>query len=482
MLSAVAATLLVSVATGHHVAPVRLSPNLSWRTGEAAASQAESPKGQTEPKATKAEKAAAKGATAAPGEPTGADQGTGGPEEGVRARWRQHPSIRFGSALRLDFQAKVQEDGHRSYAGAPLDPWELHRTRVGVQGRLFKDIEFEIERELTEKELSDSDIVTGALPSSPWKDVYLNLAHVKDAQIQIGKFKIPFGLDQLTGVTHNDFVYRSLGANYLAPARDVGIVAHGRFFARGLSYRAGIFRHDGDNARSKNIQGGDETVAARVTGAPLRRLGMGNLELGTAFTISRLSDDSFEPNGLRARTLVTQDTFYEPVYVKGLRRRWEVDADWAAGPASARSEFTWVTDDRLQQGLADDTLPDARARAWYVSGTWLITGERKERPLEPSREFLQGGVGAVEVVGRWERLWYDSSGGGRLEEASRSPRSETILPAGERALTVGVNWMLNRWMKVQINAIREHVEDAERSPVSNGAAFWSRVVRFQLVL
>ena len=34
------------------------------------------------------------------------------------------------------------------------------------------------------------------------------------------------------------FVYRSLGASYLAPARDIGIMAHGRFFKRGLNYWA----------------------------------------------------------------------------------------------------------------------------------------------------------------------------------------------------------------------------------------------------
>jgi hypothetical protein len=33
-----------------------------------------------------------------------------------------------------------------------------------------------------------------------------------------------------------------------------------------------------------------------------------------------------------------------------------------------------------------------------------------------------------------------------------------------------------------MNAIREHVEDAERNPVPNSAAFWSRVVRLQFVM
>ena len=300
--------------------------------------------------------------------------------------------------------------------------------------------------------------------------------------MQIGKFKIPFGLDQLTGVTHNDFIYRSLGANYLSPARDIGLQVHGRFFKRGLNYWAGVFQHDGDNARSKKIQGGDETVAARVTGTPFRHAGIPGLEIGTAFSYSKLTDDSFRPNGLRGRTVVAQDTFYEPVYVKGRRRRWEADADWTLGAASVRGEYTIVSDDRLAQGLGDDDLPSARAQSWYVSGSYIVTGEAKERPLRPDRELFAGGLGGVEIVGRVERMWFDSTSTLGVDQAYRSPRAETILPAGERALTLGINWTLNRWIKLQFNAIREHVEDTDRNPVPNGAAFWSRVLRLQFVI
>ena len=406
---------------------------------------------------------------------------------GWRFSWKQHPSLRYGSVFRLDGQAKFQEDGHSSYDGASasgLASWELHRNRIGISGHLFKKIEYEVERELTEKELTDKDILAGVTPASQWKDVNLNLTFVKNAQIQIGKFKVPFGLDQLTGVTHNDFIYRSLGANYLAPARDIGGMVHGRFFKHGLNYWAGVFQHDGDNARSKKIQGGDETFAARVTATPFRKFAtnsIGAMEIGSAFAISALSDDSFRPNGLRGRTVVTQDTFAEPVYVKGHRRRWEADADWTSGPFSARTEYTWVTDDRNGQGLGDENLPDARARAWYVMGTWVVTGENKKRPLKPAEDFLRGGVGAVEVVGRIERLWYDSVGPS-TGVAFRNPRAETILPTGNHVFTVGANWTLNRFVKLQVNAIREHVEDADRNPLSNGGALWSRIFRLQFVL
>jgi phosphate-selective porin len=400
------------------------------------------------------------------------------PKGGIRFTWKQHPSIRFGSVFRIDFEAKFQEDLRGSYEGVTdLDPWDLHRNRVGIRGNLFKQIEYEVEYELTEKELD-----AGETPKSHWKDVYLNVTSIKNAQVKIGKFKVPFGLDQLTGVTQNDFVYRSLGANYLDPARDIGVMVHGSFLRHGLEYSTGVFQHDGDNARSARIQGGDETFAARVTGTPFRRItrNLGEVVLGTAFTQSALSDDSFRPNGLRGRTVMTKDVFFEPVYVKGLRRRWEGDVDWTVGSASARAEYTLVSDDRERQGLGDDDLPNVQGHAWYVSGTWVVTGEKKTRPVKPAADFLRGGIGAIEIAGRYERLWFNSPDG--TGPPFRNPRAEMVYPGGDKVLTLGVNWTLNRFMKVQFNGIRDHVEDVERNPVPGGAAFWSRVLRFQLVL
>ena len=454
----------------------------------------DTPKAEKKPRKAKAPKVAkpAPDELVDPDAPdTGADIGGG-----LRFVWKQHPSLRFGKIARADFEMKVQEDAHASYPGAqdpnakngPLQPFDLHRNRVGIQGNLFKHVAYEVERELTEKELTEKDVIAGLTPQSQWKDVDVNANYIKNAQIQAGKFKIPFGLDQLTGVTHNDFVYRSLGARYLAPARDIGAMVHGRFFKRGLNYWTGVFRHDGDNATSSKIQGGDRTFAARVTGTPFRKANVAalhGLELGAAFAVSALSDDSFRPNGLRGRTAMSQDTFFEPVYVKGRRHRWEGDVDWTSGPVSARAEYTLVTDDRLRQGLGDEDLPDARGRAWYVSGTWIVTGEGKMRPVKSDTDFLQGGIGAVELAGRYERLWFDSAGGGQVragDVAFRNPRAENILPSGDRVLTLGVNWTLNRFIKLQVNGIREHVEDPQRNPVPNGAAFWSRVLRLQFVL
>jgi phosphate-selective porin OprO/OprP len=392
----------------------------------------------------------------------------------VEFRWRDHPQVRSGRLFRVDFQAKFQWDARDPGDDPPdFDEYEIHRMRVGIEGELFNHYQFSVERELTENE-TGTDNTSTTPRKSAWKDVYLEVNYTDAAQVRFGKYKIPFGLEQLTGIANLDFVYRSLSANYLAPGRDIGLMVHGRFFGRGLNYWAGVFKQDGENARSSSIVGADTTVAVRVTGTPFRRVkaaGLDDLEVGGAFTVSSLDDESTTPNGLRGRTVMSQFVFFEPVFVKGQRRRYEVDGDWSAGPVGARAEFTYTVDTRDNQGLADQDLPDARARGWYVSGAWVLTGERKERPVVPKRAF-----GAIEAVARYDKLWFDSTPSGEPE--LRNPRAEFILPNADRVLSLGINWYITRWVKLQLQTIREELEDPERSPVPG--AFWSPVFRFQV--
>jgi phosphate-selective porin OprO/OprP len=401
----------------------------------------------------------------------------------VRFVWREHPSLRFGRPLRLDFGLKIQEDA-REPGDAPFEfeTYELHRVRIGIDGEMYGRIQFSIERELTENEGVDPTEILGRTKSA-WKDYYVDVNATDWFQVRVGRFKIPFGVEQLTGISNLDFIYRSIDANYIAPARDRGVMAHGRFFDRGLNYWAGVFEHDGDNSRSSKIRGGDETAAARLTATPFRTIeaaGLGAMEVGGAFSMTRVSDESVLPNGIRGRTAMSQFTFYEPVFVKGIRTRAEADVDWNTGPFSARAEYTWMSDERNQQGFGDDDLPDARARAWFVSGTWVVTGENKERPVPPRREMFRGGIGAFELAARYERIRFGGVPGD--DEPFRNPRAVTIFPVSNEIVTLGVNWYVNRWVKLQGNAIREHIDDPERSPVPNGGAFWSQIVRLQLVL
>ena len=401
---------------------------------------------------------------------------------GARVVWNDRPSFRVGSQFRVDLIGKLQWDTRRP-GDDPADfpSSEIQRARIGVDGEFLDHFRFNIERELTERELEGE--VEGSRRSEAWKDVYLQVDYTDAARVRVGKFKVPFSLDQLTSVSDLDFPYRSLGSATLAPARDIGAMVTGRFFDEKLNYSAGVFRHDGDNARSRNALGADETGAFRVTVAPFRRPGeslLDQLEIGSAFTLSALANEAQLPNGLRGRTLMSRFVFFEPVFVSGRRHRYEIDAQWRYESLGARAEYLESRDSREGQSLLDDDLPPARARAWYVSGAWVLTGEEKNWPVRPRAELTRGGMGAVEVVARYERLWFDSVGG--TDEPFRHPRAETILSNGNRALTAGVNWYVNRWVRLQLHTIREQLDDVERHPRPDGAAFWSTLFRLNCVL
>ena len=64
----------------------------------------------------------------------------------------------------------------------------------------------------------------------------------------------------------------------------------------------------------------------------------------------------------------------------------------------------------------------------------------------------------------------------------RNPRAANIFDNSDRVWTLGGNWYLNRWAKIQGNAIRERIEDLERSPIVGRNVFWSGVLRLQLAL
>lgn len=394
-----------------------------------------------------------------------------------------HPSLRFGRWLRLDFRGRLQVDS-RNPGDEPrnFDTFGLHRARGGVDGELFRVFQFSVEREWSEFELDTTPNPAGVGSKTPWKDIWgeLNLANA--FQLRGGRFKIPFGLDQLTSVNDNDFIYRSQAAVFLSPARDTGVMAHGRFFGRRLNYDVGVFRHDGDNSRSAKVVGGDRTVAARITGRPLdavKAMNLDQAEFGVSWATTDVSDESVLPNGLRGRTVLSKYTYFEPVFVRGTRRRLGADVDWHKGPLGARAEFIDVSDGRDAQGLRGDTLNPARARSWSVSGTWVVAGARKERPVIPEHALFRNGVGAVEVAGRYEHIRFDSEPTG--EPAFTNSRAEVILPNGNRVLTLGLTWFFNRWAKVQVNAIRESLDDAGRTP-AGAPSFWSSIFRMQVVM
>lgn len=409
-------------------------------------------------------------------------------KQGFRFVMHQHPSIRVGKWFRADFRVKFQQDFRSfdpEFFGDEGDTTNLKKMRVGVEGYITKSFEYEVEREIR-NEISDLFKFRTRDTHALWRDVYGNFRYYRRAQIKVGQFKIPFGMDQIKGSTQRDFVFRSLIGERLAPGRDQGIMVHGRLFNRGLLYEAGLFRHDGWKAHTKDYEySGERTFAGRLVGTPLALVKLPkvmnvfkDVELGGAFTESPITEGL---RSLRGRTWVITHNYFPRVNVRGHRLRLGSELSWTPGPFSVKGEFIHARDQRLGQGLRGEDLPDLISRGWYLSTSWILTGEKKAGGIVPKRAFLTGkGLGAVEIAGRYEQIRFGSAQHPGLP--SRSSRAANILSESERAATFGVNWYVNRFTKIQFNAIRELIEDVERAPIAGRDTFWNRYVRIQFVL
>lgn len=375
------------------------------------------------------------------------------------------PEVRFGefrAALRVrlhfdlrDFEPELGEDERL-----------FRRARVALEGRIYDDLEYELDADLRDEQ-------------RPWRDVYLNYRRFRAAEVQVGRFKIPFGLDQLTGVFNLNFAERSLIGSQLSPARERGVMVHGRLANDTIAYQTGIFRRDGDSTRFAG-PAVDGSWAGRLELTPWEQSDgtLKSAQFGVNATSGTLEEGLY---GLRGQSLSGYE-FFSPVYVKGRRVRLGADARWTPGPVSVQAEYIRVSDERNGQGLGDVDLPSALAQGWYLSGTWALTGDNKSAGgLDPSRPFPTKGIGAVELAARIEEVRFGSDGDGG-EPPFTNPRAANILPNRDRILTVGVNWYLNRFGRITLNATREDFQDPVRTPEPERTRFWGTVLRFQIVL
>jgi phosphate-selective porin OprO and OprP len=382
------------------------------------------------------------------------------------------PSLRIGKLVRVDLRGRVQSDWRAFSPDLATDDgtFDLHRARLGIEGTFLTHFDYQVERELRES-------FGGPKSKHPWRDAYVNFDYFDNFQVQAGKFKIPFSMEQLTSASDLDFINRALIATDLAPAREQGVVMHGRFFKRGVSYDAGIFRHDGENSESHTDIRGETSYAVRLNATPLRPLrlplDLGKIELGLAAVSSDVPEGL---NSLRGHTH-SGSIFFNHVYVKGQRLRLGTEFRWQPGPFTIKSEWIHVDEGRKEQSIRDTDLPGKVSRGWYLTGAWVLTGEPSDGGVKPRHPFPTSGFGAVEIATRLEQLRFGSAE--HPGNALSGPRSANIYGNSDRAWTTGLNWYMNRYFKIQLNGIRETLEDVNRGPITGRDNYWMGMLRLQ---
>ncbi len=370
--------------------------------------------------------------------------------------------LELGGFVQFDFDA-AQNNARLLTGNDLIDTFLVRRARLNMTGQLFNWIGFRIE----------GDYGTQQNPAFALTDGYIDLNFLPAIGLRGGQFKVPFSMEELTSDLFIDTIERSM-VNELVPSRDQGIMLQGHLFDRILGYNVGVFNGSGINASDGN---NEKDVAARLTLAPFR-----NTDFYFLTGLQLAVDGTFGDEDLRtsARGRTTARTtnrfqFFAPQPTSGNRYRWGAELAWLVGPASLKFEYDEQVDQRKKLGPGRTNLDDITATGWYVTGTFVVTGENTvlNGPVIPRRPFspLDGrvGPGAFELVLRYQELKFKSDDSVDFFDGNINngiPGGARTAENGAEAVTAGINWYLNARVRAMVNWTQYWFDNSLGTPFS----------------
>lgn len=245
--------------------------------------------------------------------------------------------------------------------------------------------------------------------------------------LQVGQFKQPNSLEELSSTKNNDFIAKALVTNTFAVSRRLGVgsgVSGGDWGVTGSVFTRELTR---DRAHGPGY--GLRGWWAPVNGdGNLLHLGVSHVDYDTDADALRLRA---RPGADMANRLVDTGRFTDTdrVATTGF------EGLWARGPVKLQGEYMRSRVSRMGPD------GDFTATGGYVSGLWNITGESwgykagtpsTPKPAEPGKGLWQLGL-------RYDTLDLDDGAvaGGSLD-----------------TLTAGVNWYWRKHFKVALNYVK----------------------------
>ena len=358
------------------------------------------------------------------------------------------------------------DNDYRAYQGdgAPADTFVLRRARFGFQGNYGSHFDFAL--------LTDAAGTSGSIV----RDVYLNVRLRPEFQFQVGQFKTPFAQESGTGATNLDFVERGFQSMLYPSAasafRSPGIAVHGDIDGGVFQYWVGAFNGKGYALVNTTNQ---PEVIGRVRLYPwrksknewLRQLAIGGAaDRGRSRGLS--GDQSFSGNLPDAAY-----NFFPQFAINGPIQRYNGEFTYIKSGLALRGEFDQLNMSRNNVGseqaggLGFLSLPSIIAKAWDISATYLITGEKQpengtprvKNPLfGPDTPGGKGrGWGAWGVGLRYMGIQADEPGANFLNYYT--PGFVPTFNYHTDEITAGVTWYPNYWVKYQVNVGIDQLKD-----------------------
>jgi phosphate-selective porin OprO and OprP len=268
------------------------------------------------------------------------------------------------------------------------DRFRIRRARINLTGDFAEQFDFKIEGDF-----GQGDGLNSNRTAFSGTDIFVNWHQFPEAQIKVGQWKAPFGLEQLTPDTTLLFAERSLPTGAITPDRQIGAQLWGKPFASIwpeqkdlVTYYAGIF-----NGNGRNVSVNDNNqfmYVGRLESTLFKDFFGKNSYLKVGADVLNSRDDTGTNISPSLNLLVNDDGSLSPFVLPSPDERtaWSVDAWLKMGPFDLIGEF-------LQEHVEGRTVngePPAFANfttdGYYVTGAYYLIPKK------------------LQVAARWEHL------------------------------------------------------------------------------
>ena len=296
--------------------------------------------------------------------------------------------LTLGGYIQGNFESGDVSAFEGRFPGGPnevKDRFRLRRARIHLIGDFAENFDFKIEGDFQQ-----ADGISGGRTGFSATDIFINWHQFPEANVKVGQWKAPFGLEQLTSATQLLSIERSLATGAITPQRQIGVQIWGKPFAtlwpeqkNLLTYYAGIFNGNGRNTITNDNN--NFMYVGRLELLPWQGELLGqksSLKLGADILHSR--DEAGVNISQSLNLKVNADGSLTPFVLPSAAERtaWSLDAWWNVGRFDLIAEYlSENVDGRTVAGVAP-TFANFNPNGWYVEGGYYVLPKRLQAVLK----------------------------------------------------------------------------------------------------
>jgi phosphate-selective porin len=265
------------------------------------------------------------------------------------------------------------------------DRFRLRRTRINLTGDFAEQFDFKVEGDFGQGDGLNSNRLAFSAT-----DIFVNWHQFPEAQVKVGQWKAPFGLEQLTPDPSLIIIERSLPTGAITPDRQIGAQLWGKPFTNIwpdekdlLTYYAGIF-----NGNGRNVSVNDNNnfmYVGRLELMPFKGKIFGQeSSLKLAGDVLNSRDDAGTNISSTLNLLVNADGSLSPFVLPGADERtaWGVDAWLKLGPFDLIGEYLQEkvngrTVNGVPPGFADFTT-----NGYYITAAYFLIPKKLQAAVQ----------------------------------------------------------------------------------------------------